>query len=325
MFSKIKFWLECSRWYALPTTIFSWLIVFVYSIDKDGNYINGILALIGICLAHLATNLFDDYIDFHNLKKEIDENNNLILPNTQNGKCQYLLDGSVKTIDVLKIIALYCTLALIIGIYLFANIGSGILLYMTFGALIVVLYPYLSNIRLSEFAVALAYGPLLFGGTYFAMTGKIDITPFILAIPTMLFTVNLIYTDTFLDRDIDKKEGKDTLCGYFKTEKNALLFQKWLVIIAYISIVLIESFDITDWEILITLITIPLAIDLHNSLIEYSLNKESIPQKKWYHIPFENWNKIEQEECKPFMFRMYQARNLMIYFSILITISILFD
>ena len=298
-------------------SIFSWLVIFTYAFIEGGNIQNGIIALIGICFAHLATNLFDDYIDFHKLKKQIDKDDKIILPNTQQGKCEYLLNGSTTKKEVFKVTIIYCFIAFVIGLYLFLNSGNGILLYMGIGGIIVLTYPLLSNIRLSEIAVGIAYGPLIFGGTYYAMTGQIEIKPFILAIPTMLFTINLIYTDTFLDREFDNLEGKKTICTMFKTAYNALEFQKWLLIIGYASMLLINIMNILSKQIYITYITIPYAIDLINSQKEYIKNKNELPRKAWYHCPFENWTQYN-DKCKTFMFRMYQARNLMIYISILL-------
>ena len=67
MIDKILFWLKNSRIFSLPMTVLSWLVVFAYAIKHDGNIFNGIIALIGIACAHLATNLFDDYVDYKSL------------------------------------------------------------------------------------------------------------------------------------------------------------------------------------------------------------------------------------------------------------------
>lgn len=325
MIKTIKFWLDCSRWYALPMSVFSWFVIFMYGLEEDGNFLYGILVLIGICFAHLATNLFDDYNDYQKLQQYVNEHNIVSLPNTQRGKCRYLLNNSVNLKDVLKVVGIFCLIALLIGIFLFVSVGKGILLFMGLGAIIVLTYSFLSNIRLSEFAVALAYGPILYGGTFYAMTGRIVPEVFVLAIPTMIFTVNLLYTDTFLDKEIDKKEGKKTLVNFFNSDNDALMFQKYLMLFGYLSVFLVGIFDIADWEIFITYLTIPLAIDLFESLNLYSENILSLPNKKWYHFPFEDWDDIKTNRSEPFMFRMYQARNLMIYFSILLAISIYFD
>ena len=74
-----------------------------------------------------------------------------------------------------------------------------------------------------------------------------------------------------------------------------------------------------------TYITIPLAVNLIASLNLYIDSPEKIPDKQWYHFPFEDWNDIKENRSEVFMFRMYQARNLMIYFSIILAITLYFD
>ena len=70
MFSNIWFWLENSRIFTIPMSVFSWLVVFTFAFYHGGNVLNGILALIGICCGQLATNLFDDYVDYKVLTKK---------------------------------------------------------------------------------------------------------------------------------------------------------------------------------------------------------------------------------------------------------------
>lgn len=251
MLKKILFWLKCSRAYTLPVTFFSWVVIFCYAIKHNGNVIYGLLALLGILLCHLATNLFDDYIDFKTLKRvEID--GQTVLPNTQKGKCEYLLNNSVTTKDVLKTVIIYLTLTGFIGIFFIWTRGLTTSLFMVFAGIIILTYSYLSNIRLSEVAIALAYGPLLFGGTYFVMTGDLSINSFLLSIPSTIFTLNLIYTDTLMDYDIDKAEGKKTFVGMFD-KQTAKYIQIGLLILGYLSAFKINPF---------TLLTTPLAVEL---------------------------------------------------------------
>ena len=324
MFSKLKFWLECSRWYALPMSVFSWFVVFSYALQHDGNALYGFIALVGICFSHLATNLFDDFCDFNILQKNIDHNNNLILPNTQRGKCKYILDGKVKLSEVLLTVGIYCFISLLIGLFFYFAVGKTVLWFILGGGLIVLFYSLLSNICLSELAVGLVFGPLMFGGVYYVMTGKLTPEVFALSVAPMLFTVNLLFTDTFLDKDIDKKEGKRTLVSLFKTDENVLNFQKGLLTVAYLSVLLIPIFDISDWEVFFVFLTVPLASDLINSLKLYSEDKSVIPDKKWFHFPFEEWDDIKENRSQTFMFRMYQARNLMIYFAGILSLTLWF-
>lgn len=247
----ILFWLNCSRIYTLPVTIFSWVIIFCYALKQNGNVWFGLLALLGICICHLATNLLDDYIDFKTLKKEY-INSELTLPNTQTEKCYYLLNNSTTPKEMLKVILIYLIIASIIGAFFVSTKGLQTLIFMGLAGIIILTYSLLSNIRLSEVAIALAYGPLLFGGTYFVMTGHININSLILSIPSTIFTLNLIYTDTLMDYDIDKSEGKKTFVGMF-SKKTAKYIQIGLLCLGYISAFKINPF---------TLLTTPLAVEL---------------------------------------------------------------
>lgn len=325
MLENIKFWLEASRVYALPMSIFSWLIIFSYSIQHNGNALYGFIALIGVCIVHLAVNLFDDFCDYHLLEKEFDYNNNIVLPNTQRGKCKYIIDKKVKLFDIVKTLILYGVIATLVGGFFYFSGYKDVLIYMAIGIIIALFYPFLSYLRLSELAVGIAFGGLLFGGVYYVMTGNISADVFILSIPSTIFTINLLYTDNFLDKDIDKKEGKRTLISLFKDENSALHFQKILLILGYLSIFLIPIFDIADWEVFLTFITLPLAADLLHSLRLYSNDKTNMPDKKWYHFPFENWDSISETDSQSFMFRMYQARNLMVWSSLILAITIWFN
>ena len=69
MLNKTSTIMQYARIFSLPMTIFSWLIIFVYSIIDSGNILYGIIALLGLCFAHLGANLFDDLIDYKKLIK----------------------------------------------------------------------------------------------------------------------------------------------------------------------------------------------------------------------------------------------------------------
>ena len=56
---------------------------------------------------------------------------------------------------------------------------------------------------------------------------------------------------------------------------------------------------------------------------EYAVDNNSIPVHKWFHFPMENMERIERLNVESFMIRMYQSRNLMIYFSLFLTIGLI--
>lgn len=148
MIKTILFWLENSRLFSLPMTLLSWLVIFVYALKEGGNIINGAAALIGISFAHLATNLFDDYVDYKNLTD-----------NSQKCKCAYIKEGKASLNDVLKVVVIYCFLACLTGLFLFLRCGLPVIGLAVIGGVITLIYAKLSQKGLSEFAVGLAFGP----------------------------------------------------------------------------------------------------------------------------------------------------------------------
>ena len=323
MLRQVIFVMECSRIFSLPMTFFSWLVIFVYSISESGNVLYGLTAFIGLAFAHLGTNLLDDYFDYKSLIKRVDFDKAEYLKNSQKTKCRYLISGALKESQLLGISASYFAVALFIGLFLYLQCGVGVLYFALAGAVISILYPFLSRICLSELAVSLAYGPALFGGVYYVMTGIYSKEVFILSIPTMIVTTILLYIHTVMDYKFDLAEGKATLANRFKEPIKSLVVLKALLILAYLSLVLLCVFDILDWQVFVVYLTIPLAVDLYKSIAEFIKNPEDSPMKKWYHFPMENLNVFEERGEASFMFRMLQTRNLMIYFSILLILSIL--
>ena len=289
MIKTILFWLENSRLFSLPMTLLSWLVIFVYSLKTGGNIINGIVALIGISFAHLATNLFDDYIDYKNLTD-----------NSQKCKCAYIKEGKASLNDVLKVVVIYCFIACLTGLFLFLRCGFPVIWLAVIGGIIALIYAKLSQKGMSEIAVGLAFGPLLFEGVYFVMTGNFSYTVLVMSLAVVMFTIGLMYVHTLLDFEGDMSAHKKTLVCRIGNKSLALKG----VFVVYGSgylFTLILSFMLNNYLILLTLALIPLVLRMYNSL------KTSCG-----------------DDVKEFYFRLLQARNLMVYYSLMVTVFILF-
>ena len=323
MLNKILTIFECSRIYSLPMTIMSWLVIFIFGLLDSGNILYGFFALFGICFAHLAANVLDDYFDYKSLIKQVNFDKKEYLQNTQKTKCRPLIAGVVTEPEIILLALVYLVLAGLIGLFLFLKCGTPVFYFAAAGGVITLIYSFLSKIKLSEVAVALAYGPILYGGVYYVMTKTLSWETFILALPTMFVTVILLYIHTIMDYDFDIKEGHLTIANSFDSQLDALIVLKILLISAYVAPILICIFDISDWQVLLVYLTIPLGVDLYKSLEEFSLDPESVPAKKWYHFPMENMKRIKQMGAESFMIRMYQSRNLMIYFSVLLCVGLI--
>ena len=317
MLRKLPFILECSRIFSLPMTIMSWLVIFTYSITVAGNKLYGFIALLGVCLVHLATNVLDDYFDYKTLIKQVNFDKKEYLQNSQKTKCRYLISGMIQEKDMLYWALFYLFFAGLIGLYFYLKCGVGVLYFAIIGGLIALLYSFLSKIRLSELAIAIAYGPALFGGIYYVMTKTYSWEVFVLSIPTMFITVILLYIHTVMDFEFDIKEGHNTIANAFDSSLDSLVVLKWLILFAYSAPIILCILDIADWQVLLCWLTIPLAIDLYKSMVDYTVNSESIPEHKWFHFPME-----DMRGASNFMIRMYQSRNLTIYYTLLFVLGL---
>ena len=317
MLRKLPFILECSRIFSLPMTIMSWLVIFTYSITVAGNKLYGFIALLGVCLVHLATNVLDDYFDYKTLIKQVNFDKKEYLQNSQKTKCRYLISGMIQEKDMLYWALFYLFFAGLIGLYFYLKCGVGVLYFAIIGGLIAFLYSFLSKIRLSELAIAIAYGPALFGGIYYVMTKTYSWEVFVLSIPTMFITVILLYIHTVMDFEFDIKEGHNTIANAFDSSLESLVVLKWLILFAYSAPIILCILDIADWQVLLCWFTVPLAIDLYKSMVDYTINSESIPEHKWFHFPME-----DMRGASNFMIRMYQSRNLTIYYTLLFVLGL---
>lgn len=282
---KICFWLKNSRLFSLPMTLLSWLVIFVYSLKFSGDILNGLVALVGISCAHLATNLFDDYVDYKKLPE-----------NSQKCKCAYIKEGKADLNDVLRVVIIYCSIALLTGAFLFCRTGIPVLFLAAAGGAITLLYAKLSQIGLSEIAVGFAFGPLLFEGVFYVMTKTFSIEVFFLSLAVVIFTIGLMYVHSILDYEGDKLSHKKTLCGHF--EKNTAINGVFVVYGSGYIFTVILAFMLNNYLILLTFCLVPLIFKMHNSLKTYTCGGD----------------------VKEFYYRLLQARNLMVYFSFLITL-----
>ena len=283
MIKNICFWLKNSRLFSLPMTFLSWLVIFVYSLKLGGNVLNGVLALVGISFAHLATNLFDDYVDYKSLPE-----------NSQKCKCAYIKDGSATINDVLKVVIAYLVIAAGMGFVLFLRCGFPVIILAIIGGIITLIYAKLSQRGLSELAVGTAFGPLLFEGVYFVMTGYFSWTVLVMSVAVVIFTIGHMYVHTVLDFEGDMNVHKMTLACRLGDKNKAINGILILYGIAYVATIL-SGLMLKNYYIYVSFLLVPLVFKLYNSLKTYTCGGE----------------------VKEFYFRLLQARNLMVYYSII--------
>lgn len=313
MFQKFIFWLSCARVYSLPITILNWLVIFVYSIKHGGNIILGLVSLIGISFVHMATNLLDDYFDYK------DEN---YMATSQNCKCSYLKNNQATVKELKYAIIIFLLISAFIGVFLFFASGYYVALLAIIALIIAITYQKFSINGLGEVAIFIAYGPLMYEGVYYVMTGKFSWLVCLLSFACAFITNTVLYVHMLMDFDGDLSANKKTLCVYLKTKEKALNALAIFYLLAFILMMLL-AFISKNYLYCLTLLVIPQIYDLYISMKKYNKDKTNMPKIYPWHYPLENWEKIKDTPDAPFYFRFFYSRNILTLFMLLVCLSII--
>ena len=253
-----------SRWYSADMTVFSCLVCFLYALGENGSVVNGIIAFIGILFAHMATNLYDDYSDYKVLSQ-----NPRASEFAPDVKCDYLRKNFASKKDLVFVISLYCIIALETGVILFFRAGDAVLGLAAIGGVIVLSYPLFSRVGLSEVAVGIAFGPLLFEGMYYVMTKSFSAGVMLLGLSVVMFTVGVMYVHTLLDYEGDRAAGKYTLALRMKDKDTAYKFFWIIYVLGYIFLVIFSILE-KKYFCLAGLFSFPFVLTLYKAVIAYN-------------------------------------------------------
>ncbi|HNW26326.1 MAG TPA: prenyltransferase [Candidatus Gastranaerophilaceae bacterium] len=322
-FNRIIFWLKAARVHTMPMSFMSWLVVFCWSYSIGGDFFYGILALIGIMSAHMGVNLVDDYFDYKEELKEQKFQNDPQSITMQKGKCKYMIEGKATLEQTFRALSVFFAIAIFIGIFLAFKCGWQVLLIAFVASLFCAFYPFLTYRGLGEIAVGMTFAPLLFMGTSFVMLGGFSSDILLLSISTGLLTVGLLHTHALMDYDFDVKNNKKTLCTLLKSKEKALVALGIMMAGAYLNIILGIFTNKFPASTAITLISAPLAVVLYKSMsLTIQDPNTSLPKKFWMG-PMEHWEEIKANNAHNFMLNFYLSRNIMMFFTILLCISLL--
>ena len=209
--------------------------------DNLFNITNFILCLLGVMIAHLSSNVLNDYFD---VKDGTDEVNSDYFQQVSGGSRAIEL-GLITLNGTKKLGFILTTIALIIGgIILFstnpANINSVIICALA-GLFLGYFYtaPPLRLVArkgLGELTIFLTFGPLITLGTAFAIfDGDLASTEHLLnclyiGIPMGLLTTNILLINEFPDMESDQKTHKNHLVVTFGKENSRWIYLFILVL-----------------------------------------------------------------------------------------------
>lgn len=278
---KTRIFFTVCRGYSIPISIMSWLVPFLYAVMGGGNRFFGLICLFGIVVLHLASNIFDDAIDYTREKIKIDKGLKKDF-NFQTGKCAYIFNGELSLQQYYIISFILFSIALLIAIYFFTLLGAKLLYIIIPTAILCLLYPILGSLGLGEVIVAIIFSPMLYIGVYLVMTGAFSFDILFISISTGFLTVAVLHNHMLADYKFDEKNRKITLCRICRSEKNAHILLGVIILFAYINLIVLVLLNKLSIYYLIPFLSIPLATDLYikmgNPNTEF-LKKFLLPEK----------------------------------------------
>lgn len=280
-FNKLSVIFDACRFYSTPISIMSWIVPFLLGAFSGGNLFFGLLGLLGIIILHMASNIFDDAIDYTSenikIKKGLKKDFNF-----QKGKCKYIFTNelSLKQYYIISFILFLC--ASLIGLFFLYVIGYKLLYVIIPTAVLCLLYPILGGLGLGEIFVAIIFSPMLYSGVYLIMTGTYNTDILILSISTGLLVVSVLHNHMIMDYKLDKKNRKITLCRLCGSEKKALALLGFIISAAYLNLAICIIFGKFSLYYLIPFLSLPYAIKLYKDMCKEHtdfISKFLLPEK----------------------------------------------
>jgi len=208
-----------------------------------------VLALVGLVLAHLGSNLANDLGDYLRGIDAPDSPRALYGPHG-------LAHGAASLRGFFLATALVLAGATAIGVWLVLLAGPWVLAFALGGAFVLLFYsglPWsLKYIGLGEPSVLLVWGPLMVGGTYYVMAESVPAHVWVASLP-----YGLAVTAVLMGKHIDKLEF-DSARGVWTMprllgEARARRFTQGLIVAAYLATVAVAIWQVLPGLLLVTL------------------------------------------------------------------------
>ena len=261
--AKARAWKEAVRPLSLTASLVPLLLggALAFSVLHTLNVWLFILTIVGGIMIQAGTNMINDWKD----ADRDNENAEGIRPFT--GGSRMIQLGLVSRADMGFFGMILSAIAAIIGFYLVAVSGWGLVPLILYGLLAGVFYTAekgkFSFINLApglaEFLIATTFGVLMTMGAFYVQTRYFSLQAFLISLPVGVFISSVLLINQFQDAESDAKSGKKTLVvrlGKLKA-KNLLIAS---FIAGYAIIALLPVLGYTTYNIYFAFLSVPFAV-----------------------------------------------------------------
>ncbi len=260
--SKARAWKEAVRPLSLTASLIPLLLggAIAFSVIHTINVFLFLLTLIGGVMIQAGTNMINDWKD----ADRDNENVEGIRPFT--GGSRMIQLGLVSRSDMGFFGIVLCCVAFLIGAYLVAVSGWGLIPLIFYGLLAGLFYTgekgKFSFINLApgfaEFLIATTFGVMMTMGAFYVQTGYYSLQAFLISLPVAIFISNVLLINQFQDAESDMKSGKNTLVVRLgkRKAKNILIT---CFVVAYCIIALLPLVGYAPYTFYVAFLSLPFA------------------------------------------------------------------
>ncbi len=265
-------WMVIARACVFSMTITSAFIgILLAAATGAFNLFNAILCAVGLVAAHAANNLINDWTD---VRKGVDTED---YPRAQYS-VHPILGGLTTSANLLKVAFALTLLDGFIMLYLAATTGPLVIVFAVAGLALSLAYTgFLKRYAMGELTALIVWGPLMIGGTVYAITGEFTANTLLMTLP-----YGLIVASVLVGKHIDKIKddqgvGVRSLPVILGTQ-SSLWLNKATFIVFYLLIGVLVVFQITEVWVLVTLFALPRLITVWKI---YSQPKPDKAPEEW--------------------------------------------
>ncbi|MVP01899.1 prenyltransferase [Paenibacillus lutrae] len=261
--SRARAWKEAVRPLSLTAALVPILLggALALSTVHELNVLHFILTLIGALMIQAGTNMINDWKD----ADRDGDNTTGMRPFT--GGSRMIQLGLISRADMGFFGLILSGTAALIGIYLVAVSGWGLIPLILYGIMAGVFYTgakgKFSFINMApgiaELLIATTYGVFMTVGAFYVQTGYYSLQSFMISLPVALFISNVLLINQFPDAESDAKTGKNTLVVRLgkRKAKNVLLTS---FVAGYALIALLPVLDFAPFTLYFAFLSLPFAL-----------------------------------------------------------------
>ena len=321
--NKLKIWWDSARWVALPNSAMACLLggLLAYAHDEF-NLLYFSIAFLGVMVVHLGTNLLDDYADLRaggtGLRDTVQSES---ADPIRTIKAPYVVSGDIKMNQLLAASLILFAFGIAACIYLTIESGWPVAAIAAGGAVISFFYsmpPLKFSYRgLGELVVSASMGPGICLGTYYAVTGSFSWEPILVAMPVGILVGLILFIHSVMDYRPDIAVKKRTLVAVVGSQARAIAMLPFILATAYSIIIIGTIMGVLPLTTLLVFLSLPMAVSFIQTTRKIRDGQYEKIRARWWMGPMEQM--LEGHEW--FLIAWRQARNLLVFFTLLIFIA----